>query len=62
MNINGNIEDKNFESADDWGDAFDSVTESRLHQNLHIKCAEMRLQNVVLKKRDFKKASISFLR
>ena len=29
MNINGNIEDKNFESADDWGDAFDSVTESK---------------------------------
>lgn len=30
MNINGNIEDKNFESADDWGDAFDSVTESKV--------------------------------
>ena len=29
MNINGNIEDKSFESADDWGDAFDSVTESK---------------------------------
>lgn len=30
MNINGNIEDKSFESADDWGDAFDSVTESKV--------------------------------
>ena len=30
MNINGNIEDKNFESADDWGDAFDSVTEAKV--------------------------------
>lgn len=30
MNINGNIEDKNFESADDWGDGFDSVTESKV--------------------------------
>lgn len=30
MNINGNIEDKNFESADDWGDAFDSVIESKV--------------------------------
>ena len=30
MNITGNIEDKNFESADDWGDAFDSVTESKV--------------------------------
>lgn len=30
MNINGNIENKNFESADDWGDAFDSVTESKV--------------------------------
>ena len=30
MNINENIEDKNFESADDWGDAFDSVTESKV--------------------------------
>ena len=30
MNINRNIEDKNFESADDWGDAFDSVTESKV--------------------------------
>lgn len=30
MNINGNIEDKNFESADDWGAAFDSVTESKV--------------------------------
>ena len=30
MNINGNIEDKNFESADDWGDAFDYVTESKV--------------------------------
>ena len=29
MKINGNIEDKNFESADDWGDAFGSVTESK---------------------------------
>ena len=30
MNINGNIENENFESADDWGDAFDSVTESKV--------------------------------
>lgn len=30
MNINGNIEDKNFEATDDWGDAFDSVTESKV--------------------------------
>ena len=29
MNINGNIEDKNFESADDCGDAFDSVREQK---------------------------------
>ena len=30
MNINGNIAPKNFESADDWGDALDSVTESKV--------------------------------
>lgn len=30
MSINGNIEDKNFEATDDWGDAFDSVTESKV--------------------------------
>ena len=30
MNINGNIEDNNCELADDWGDAFDSVTESNV--------------------------------
>ena len=30
MNINGNIEDKNIESADDCGDPFDSVTESKV--------------------------------